>query len=103
MKNNGTTEAVAYYCAICGKRHESIEERSECETKCIKLMKEKEEERKKIEYENAKDSSEEEICYALDNVERMIAEHLEKFESISLKNNYPYLRYIFKNNIGWWF
>ena len=102
MRNN-ITEPEKLYCAICGNSYEEVEDRAACEAKCIKERQEAEEKRKQFEYDEAKNASEEEIGDALSSVNKMIAEHLQRFETLSLKNNYPYLRYLFKNSVGWWF
>lgn len=95
-------EPEKLYCAICGNSYECVEDRAECEAKCIKERQEAEEKRKQFEYDEAKNASEEEIWDALSSVNKMIAEHLNRFETLSLKHNYPYLRYLFKS-VGWWF
>lgn len=92
-----------YYCSICGNSYESVEKRAECELKCFKERKEAEEKKKEFEREEARIASEEAIYKALVEVDGMVAEHLHEYESLTLKDNYPYLRYMFKNNIGWWF
>lgn len=95
------TEPNKYHCAICGNSYEHVEERAKCEAKCIRERQEAEAKKKQLEYEAAKTASEEAIYMALSDVNEMIAEHLRKYETLMLKNNYPYLRYLFKN--GWWF
>lgn len=102
MRKN-TTEPEKLYCAICGHGYEEVEDRAACEAKCIKERQEAEEKRKQFEYDEAKNTSEEEIWDALSSVNKMIAEHLNTFGTLSLKSNYPYLKYVFKNNVGWWF
>ena len=103
MRKNVTTEPEMYRCAICGNSYEHVEERAECEAKCIRERQEAEAKKKQLEHEAARAASEEAIYAALSDVNEMIAEHLRKYDSIMLKSNYPYLRYLFKNNVGWWF
>lgn len=103
MEKNANACPEMYHCAICGNGYENVEERAECEAKCIKERKEAEAKKKQLEHEAARTASEEAICMALADINEMIAEHLRKYESLMLKSNYPYLRYLFKNNIGWWF
>ena len=96
------SEPTIYYCAICGNSYESIEERAECETKCIQERKEAEAKKKQLEHEAAKTASEEAIYTALADVNTMIAEHLREYRTLILKRNYPYLKYLFKSDIGLW-
>lgn len=90
-----------YKCAICGKEHEELVNRIECETKCLKELKEAEAELKKAEYENRRIESAEEINEALHEVDQMLKAHMKEFKSFALSANYPHLKYIF-NHSFWW-
>ena len=91
-----------YECAICGKSYPSIDQRVECETKCLAERKKLEEEMKRNQYNTKRDESAREINKALYDVNEMITEHLKKYTSLSLSDDYPQLRYIF-NRSAWWF
>ena len=97
-----TNEAIGYTCGICGKTYESIEERATCEATCI-VKRNDEAEKKKVEELKAKRKESEQAIYnALSDVNEMIAKHFKEYETLSINKNYPYLKYIFKNN-AWWF
>ena len=87
--------AEKYTCAICGESYESVEERVQCESKCIVHHKKAEEEKKRNEYATKKRESEQAINKELSNVNEMIAKHLKEYETVALNKNYPYLNYIF--------
>ena len=90
-----------YKCEICGKTYEELANRIECETKCLKALKEEEEELKRAEYENNRIESAEAIYEALHEVDQMLKLHMKEFKSFALNGNYPHLKYIF-NHSFWW-
>ena len=87
-----------FYCGVCGNPYETVEERAQCETKCIEELKKLEEEKKRNEYEEKRKESAESIYEALDNINEMLADHFEKYHSLSLKKGYPYLQSIFSRS-----
>ena len=91
-----------YYCAICGKGHDSVKSRIECESKCYKEYLAAEAKKKADEVNMKREASEKAIEKKLAEVNDMLAKHLEEYESFHLKNNYYYLRYIFSKTM-WWF
>lgn len=95
-------EIGSYICALCGTTHESIEARNECETKCLKQRKLEEETRKRNEEMEQHNNSKKEIEEILDKADKMIQEHLSKYNHLSLTRNYYYLSYIFKK-LSLWF
>lgn len=97
-----TEEKTMYTCAICGKSYELIEDRVDCESKCIVTRKKLEEENKRKKLEVKKYASEQEIHDALGSLNEKISQHIKEYGSFMLTKNYPYLNYIFKNT-AWWF
>ena len=93
---------MLYECAVCGKSYETVEERVECESKCVVERKEAEEERKLNELKMKEHESVEAINEALANTESMIREHFKQYSNLSLNHNYPYLKYVFSRT-AWWF
>ena len=91
-----------YTCAICKNEYETIEERAECELACSEKLRKEEIAKKREAYESEKKASEADVTMKLNVAEEMLKEHLRKYESIKLHNNYPYLKYLFKN-IYFWF
>lgn len=95
-------ESTMYTCAICGESYETVEERVECESKCLVERKKADEDKKREEYEKKRKSSENEIYAALSVVNEMIATHIKDYKKLSLNKNFPYLKYVFSNNSLWW-
>ena len=90
-----------YKCAICGNEYEELEDRIECETQCLKELKEAEEAKKADEY-NAKHKESLSAIYSkLTEVDEMLKEHMKEYGSFALYGKYPYLKYIF-NHTAWW-
>lgn len=90
-----------YVCAICGQSYEHVEERIACETKCLKKRKAAEEQKKRDEAREKRTTSTKAIEKKLTEVDEMIKQHIEEFESLELTRNYPYLSYIFKKFTFW--
>lgn len=90
-----------YVCAICGKSYEDVEERIACETTCLKKRKAEEEQKKRNEAREKLTNSTKTIEKKLTEVDEMIKQHLNEFESLELTRNYPYLSYIFKKFTFW--
>ena len=67
MEENKVYTKPQYTCALCGRAYDEVQERMNCEMKCIKIKQEKEkkaaEEKKKAE----KDARQKEVTAALDN------------------------------------
>lgn len=95
-------ESTMYTCAICGESYETVEERAACESKCLVERKKANEEKQREEYERKRKVSEDEIYTALSAANELIANHVKNYKELSLKKNYPYLKYIFSNS-PWWF
>ena len=87
-----------YYCGVCGNPYETVEERAQCESKCIEELKKIVEEQKRNEYEVKRKESAEAIYEALDNVNNMLATHFKEYHSISLNKGYIYLENIFNRS-----
>lgn len=90
-----------YVCAICGKSYEHVEDRIACETTCLKKRKAEEEQKKRNEAREKLTNSTKAIEKKLIEVDEMIKQHLNEFESLELTRNYPYLSYIFKKFTFW--
>lgn len=91
-----------YLCAVCGTPHDTIEARNNCESKCIAKHKQENEIRKRNEEAEKRNNSKKEIEEILDKANKMIHEHLNKYETLSLSRNYYYLSYIFRK-VSMWF
>lgn len=97
-------EQKKYYCAVCGKTYDHVEERATCELKCIEERLKAEKAKKKEEYEAARKASETEVHKALSAVNEVIAKHIKEYHTLSLNKDYPYLNYIFKkSSLPFWF
>lgn len=97
-----------YTCAICGTPYNSIEERIACETKCLKkrneaeARKKLEEERKKTERaKQQKKESEQAIETKLDEVNKMLKDHFNKYKDFDMTHEYYYLNYVFNRSLFW--
>lgn len=88
------TKKNMYTCAVCGKSYDAIEDRVNCESKCLAELKKVSEEKKKNEYEAKRRESEKAICRALGDVNEMMAEHFATYNSLSIHKNYPYINYV---------
>ena len=91
-----------YLCAVCGTPHDTIEERNNCESKCIAKHKQEDEIRKRNEEAAKRNNSRKEIEDILDKADKMIQAHLKKYESLSLTRTYYYLSYVFRK-VSMWF
>ena len=87
-----------YTCAICGKSYTDLSERIACETKCLAERKKAEDEKKRNETKAKQNKSEKEIYEILDKAENMIKEHLNTYNSITLNDDYPCLRFMFRKS-----
>lgn len=92
-----------YVCAICGKSYKHIEDRIACETKCLNERKIAEAKKKESEFKTKRTNSEKEIEKRLDEVNKMVEEHLNEYGNISLTHSYYYLSYIFSRHSLWMF
>lgn len=100
---NGT-----YKCAICGKSYHTIEGRIACETECLKKRKAEEaiEAKKKLEEEKKKikqqkKESEQAIEAKLDEVNKMLKDHFNKYKDFEMTHEYYYLNYMFNRFLFW--
>ena len=92
-------DEVKYVCAICGTEHEHIEERIECETKCLEKRKEAEKQREREDFNKRRIESAKAIEDALTDVDTMIRNHMRDFDVLELSRNYFYLTYLFGKNL----
>ena len=90
-----------YECEVCGKSYDSIADIAKCETKCVIERKKAVEELKKQEFEAKMYTSTKAICDELLKVDKMVGEHLKEYNSLSMNNNYPYLKHIFNTSLLW--
>lgn len=91
-----------YICAICGKEYDSVKSRMECESKCYKEYLTAEAKKKADEINMKREASEKAIEKKLAEVDEMLRNHLQEYESFHVSGNYYYLRYIFSKAM-WWF
>ena len=94
-------EKYMYCCAICGNGYKTVDERSECEAKCIKERKEAEAQMKLIEEKENRLRSEKAIEEIFEQADEMIKAHFEKYETLNICKNYHYLSYVFKKPFFW--
>ena len=95
-----------YCCAICGKGYETIEERSNCETKCLVDRKKAEEALKKQKLEEEKNTRYKEIETKWNELNKLTSEYIKDYGSIQLGE-----RSLFEDSLfpsvnklsGWWF
>lgn len=92
-----------YVCAICGKSYENLEDRIACETKCFNERKMIEAKQKEDKLKTKRINSEKEIEQKLAEVNEMIREHLNEYDSLKLSHTYYYLSYIFSKHPLWMF
>ncbi|MGN0245729.1 MAG: hypothetical protein ACI4DK_07170 [Lachnospiraceae bacterium] len=90
-----------YTCAICGKSYDTIEERIKCETKCLENRKKAEAEAKKNEYEAKRQEAMNSVYKALSNAEDAIANFYKSYDTLTLKDDYHYLKYLFGYKSFW--
>lgn len=92
-------DEVKYVCAICGTEHGHIEERIECETKCLEARKEAEKQKAREDLNKRCAESAKAIEDALTDVDTMIKNHMKDFDMLQLSRNYFYLAYLFGKNL----
>ena len=68
-----------YKCGICNKEYENIQDRANCEIKCIKLKQEKEKAEAKAKKEAEKESRFAEASAALDNAITLVNKCVEDY------------------------
>ena len=90
-----------YICAICGKEYDSVKSRIECESACYKNYLAVEARKKADEVKMKREASEKAIEAKLAEVDKMLKEHLEEYETFHFSRRYSNLTYIFKNML--WF
>lgn len=90
-----------YECAVCGKSYEHIEDRIECETKCVAERKKIEEEKKRNEHEAKRKEMASEIYADLDSLNVKLAKYFKAYDTLTLNKSYPYLKYLFNYGTLW--
>lgn len=91
-----------YVCAICGREYKTIDERVECETKCLKARYEAEELKRKQILEEEKELRRLEIEDKYDELMTLIRDYMKNYGTLKLRsrdedNFWP-------NWLGkWWF
>ena len=100
--NYNMKDLVMYHCAICGKPYETVEERAECEAKCIAERKAAEELKNAQERELKRRESAAKIFEALDNAEGLLKEHFKNYQKLTMNKDYPNLKALFDHRF-WWF
>lgn len=90
-----------YTCGICGKSYDNIEDRIKCETKCVEERKKYEAERKKNEAEAKRKNDTKKVYDALNNAENALHEYYKEHNSLTLNEDYTYLRFLFSRQNFW--
>lgn len=76
-----------YKCAICGKEYETISERSECETKCLKLKAEMEAAKKLAEKKSKKKASKDKLNQLEEKLRAMEDEYMKELDKYDKEFN----------------
>lgn len=87
-----------YKCGICGKEYSTVEERMECERKCIEAKEKQKEELSRINLKNKKQK-------ALDKIHQMEKERDEIANTVDLKQqeiNEAYAKFYKEFGDPWW-
>lgn len=98
------TNKVKYYCAVCGKSYDTIDERVTCETKCLAARKKAQEELKKKKLEEEKTTRKAEIEKKLKELSNLVNDYCKDYGSLQLgesryfDDNLPTLSKL----LGWW-
>ena len=78
MKNKNCENSL-YVCGVCGKSHETIEERAECELSCVKKIKEEERKAAEAKKKAEKETRQQEVTAALDNAFALMNKFTEDY------------------------
>lgn len=76
-----------YKCAICGKEYETIAERSECETKCLKLKAGMEAAKKLAEKKSKKKAAKEKLNQLEEKLRAMEEEYMKELDTYDKEFN----------------
>lgn len=80
-----------YKCAVCGKIYDNIQDRMNCERKCIEEVKAKNEELLKAKREQEKLDMEKDINNAANKYYEMLNNYIDKYKTypkVTIKNNF---------------
>ena len=94
-----------YFCGICGKPHNTIQERNACETKCIKEKEQEEAALKRQMLDKEKQKRKDEIDIKCQEIEDLIHNYVKDYGAINLSNSFsdtcfPYMSKFLRS---WWF
>ena len=102
--NVAKTNNVKYRCAICGNSYDTIDERVDCETKCLAARKKAQEELKKKKLEEEKTTRKAEIEKKFKELSNLVNDYCKDYGSLQLgesryfEDNLPTLSKL----LGWW-
>ena len=77
-----------YYCGICNKSYDNIEDRMACECKCYEKRKQAEEEKRKNELAEAKNARREEVDAAYRNYLELRSAYLKDYGHYTYSMSY---------------
>lgn len=87
-EENNIYSKPMYKCAICDKVYESVQERMNCEMKCIKKQQEEEKAAAEAKKKAEKDARQQEVSAALDNVYALVNKYVEDYGSFTYNGKY---------------
>lgn len=79
-----------YKCEICGHSYENLEDRIDCEVKCLRDRKIAEENRKKIELEEKKEARRAEVEAAQKKYLELLEAYIKDYGVFSSNNIFPH-------------
>lgn len=98
------TNNVKYRCAICGNSYDTIDERVDCETKCLAARKKAQAELEKKKLEEEKVTRKAEIEKKFKELSNLVNDYCKDYGSLQLgesryfEDNLPTLSKL----LGWW-
>ena len=99
-KTDEVSNKMVYYCAICGKPYDTVDERVACETKCLAERKKSQAELEKKKLEEKKNTRKAEIDKKYKELATLVNDYCKEFgESLYFEDDIPTLSKL----IGWWF
>ena len=90
-----------YTCEICGKKYDNLKDRANCELKCFTDREAAEEKKRKMEKKRKQTESEKVVLELLTYADETLHNHIETYGTITINEDFPYLRYIFGNSKFW--
>ena len=79
-----------YKCEICGNSYENLEDRIDCEVKCLEARKVAEEKRKQAERDAEKETRRAEVEAAQQKYLDLLSKYVEDYGIFSVNNIFPH-------------